>query len=334
LPAVQAAREAGRRATCQNQLKQLAIALHTYEASYRRFPANMSGRGRIDTNEHRMSLSGWVTLLPYCEQQGLYDQIMASLVEPWADNTWTNANTPHLQCPSDAGVIEPNVASRMRGRTSYGFCVGDNYAASEVPPDERTNTALAAQMQPIRHRGIFGRIVFTSLAEITDGTSNTIAMSERSRAATLTDRGAPALDLTANPSSYRPISCRAQFRNGNYISSNIIFKDDTFCGYRWADGKNYFAGVSTILPPNSAVCVFGPPSGISAHLSYGIWTATSDHPTGVLVTMADGATKFVTNNIDTGDTSAIAPSASSSALSPYGVWGALGTKSGGENVSY
>src|SRR5262245_13410233 len=47
LPAVQAAREAGRRAACQNQIKQLAIACHTYESAYKKFPSMMGGTGSI-----------------------------------------------------------------------------------------------------------------------------------------------------------------------------------------------------------------------------------------------------------------------------------------------
>ena len=337
MPAVQAAREAGRRAACQNAIKQLGIALHAYESSYKRFPAHMCGTGAITDSggTHRLSLSGWVALLPYCEQQSMYDAIYAKPVQPWigASDPWTIAVLPHLSCPSDAGETEPNGRATM-GRTSYAFCTGDDYAASQATTTERSNPTQAQQRLPINHRGVFGRLVFCGLGDITDGSSNTIALGERSRASSFNDRGAAALDLTANASTYRPISCRAQFVGGKYISNNIIFKDDTFPGYRWGDGKCFFAGMSTILPPNSAVCVFGPPSGISAHLSYGIWTSTSDHPGGVMVTMADGSTRFITNNINCGDTSAIAPSAGSSLPSPYGVWGALGTKSATENVSY
>jgi prepilin-type N-terminal cleavage/methylation domain-containing protein/prepilin-type processing-associated H-X9-DG protein len=336
LPAVQTAREASRRSTCQNHLKQLGIALHTYESGFKRFPAHMSGWGRIDGSGggHRMSLSGWVQLLPYCEQQTLYDTIMGVAVEPWANNVWTTAILPHLNCPSDAGELDPGNAGRTRGRTSYAFCTGDDYAASQVPPDERTNTALLAQLQPIKHRGVFGRIYFPSLAEITDGMSSTIALGERSRAAFLRDRGAAALDLTGNPATYRPISCRALFINGIYTPAASIFNSDTMPGFRWADGKCFFAAFTTILPPNNAVCVFGPPSGISAHLTNGVWTATSDHPSGVNVTMCDGSVRFITNNIDAGNSSAIAPAASSGTPSPYGVWGALGTKGASEPVNY
>jgi prepilin-type N-terminal cleavage/methylation domain-containing protein len=338
LPAVQAAREAGRRAACQNQIKQLAIACHSYESSYKHFPANMCGTGAITDSggTHRLSLSGWVALLPYCEQQDLYDRIYADPVQPWIDDTthlWTKTILPHLSCPSDAGDIDTNGKVTF-GRTSYGMCTGDDYAASESSTTERTTPSEGQQRKPINHRGIFGRLVFCGLGDITDGSSNTVLLGERSRPSSFNDRGAAALDLTANPATYRPISCRAQFVRNNYISTNVIYKDDNAPGYRWGDGKCYFTAVSTILPPNSAVCVFAPPSSVSAHLSYGIWTANSDHPSGVMVTMADGSTRFITNNIDCGDSSAIAPAANATGYSPYGVWGALGTKSAGENVSY
>src|SRR6185295_7259228 len=100
-------------------------------------------------------------------------------------------------------------------------------------------------------------------------------------------------------------------------------------GYRWAAGNAYFAAMSTILPPNSAVCVFGNSGAISAHLFPGIWSATSAHPGGVQVAMSDASTRFVTNNVDTGNLAIVAPNADSGGISPYGVWGALGSKSGG-----
>jgi prepilin-type processing-associated H-X9-DG protein len=91
--------------------------------------------------------------------------------------------------------------------------------------------------------------------------------------------------------------------------------------------------MTTILPPNSAVCVFGNSGSISAHLFPGIWSATSKHPGGVVVAMCDGSTRFVTDNINTGNLALVAPASDSGAGSPYGVWGAMGSKSGGDLVS-
>jgi len=214
--------------------------------------------------------------------------------------------------------------------TSYAFCTGDDYSGSQASPTERSTSLLPSQPLPIRHRGVFGRHNYPSLAEILDGTSNTIALGERSRAGRIFDKGACAVDATANPASYVPLSCRALFNGRTYIPSATIFTSDTFPGYRWAAGNAFFAGLTTILPPNSAVCVFGNSGAISAHLFPGIWSATSDHPGGVNVAMCDGSVRFVSNTIDAGNQSAIAPAGNAGGPSPYGVWGAMGTKSGGE----
>jgi prepilin-type N-terminal cleavage/methylation domain-containing protein/prepilin-type processing-associated H-X9-DG protein len=334
LPAVQAAREAARRASCNNNLKQSVLGLHNYESTYKCFPSRQSGTGNINNGGHRLALSGWVSLLPFCEQQPLYDTILANPMEPWGNHAWCSAMISYLQCPSDEGKVEPN-GRAVRGLCSYGFCTGDDYAASQVTPQERNNATLAAQMLPIRHRGVFGRHSYTSLADILDGTSNTIALGERSRPGRTRDRGAAAIDASADPASYVPTSCRALFDGRTYIPSAVMFTSDTQPGYRWAAGNAFFVGLTTILPPNSATCVFGTAqaAGASAHWDHGIWTSTSDHPGGINVAMCDGSVRFVSNTIDAGNQSAIAPAGNAGGPSPYGVWGSMGTKSGGEALS-
>jgi len=334
LPAVQAAREAARRASCNNNLKQSVLGLHNYESTYKCFPSRQSGRGNIvdaALPTHRLALAGWVPLLPFCEQQPLYDQVHTIVTEPWANNVWCNAQLSYLQCPSDDGKVEPN-GRAQRGLCSYGFCTGDDYAASQVTPQERADATLARRELPIRHRGVFGRHTYTPLADILDGTSNTIALGERSRPGRTRDRGASAIDTSADPASYVPLSCRALFNGREYIPTATMFTGDTQPGYRWAGGNAFFAGLTTILPPNSAVCVFGlaQAAGVSQHWDHGIWSATSEHPGGVNVAMCDGSVRFVSNTIDAGNQSAIAPAGNAGGPSPYGVWGALGTKAGGE----
>jgi hypothetical protein len=88
--------------------------------------------------------------------------------------------------------------------------------------------------------------------------------------------------------------------------------------------------MTTILPPNSAVCCVGNGT-VSPHWFAGVWTATSEHPGGVLVSMADGSVRFISNTIDTGNLAVVAPAANAGGPSPYGVWGALGTRQGGES---
>ncbi len=77
LPAVQAAREAARRMQCSNNLKQLALSLHNYESSFKRYPAAGRGYG-MPTNAPRnniiMNSNGLVSLLPYLEQTNLFNR--------------------------------------------------------------------------------------------------------------------------------------------------------------------------------------------------------------------------------------------------------------------
>ena len=94
-------------------------------------------------------------------------------------------------------------------------------------------------------------------------------------------------------------------------------------------GNAFFSAVTTILPPNSAACVIGSGS-VSPHWFGGIWTSTSWHPGGVQGVLADGSVRFFTDSIDSGNQGAVAPGAAGIGASPYGVWGALGTKSGAE----
>jgi prepilin-type N-terminal cleavage/methylation domain-containing protein len=336
LPAVQSAREAARRTSCNNKLKQSALALLNYESAFKTLPSRQMGSGTLnDVNTrptHCLILSGWTALLPFTEQQALYEQIYSIQIQPFADNVWTLVQPVHLQCPSDNGKADPNPGRVVRGYCSYAFCSGDDPSGSQAFPDERTNFALASLMAPIKNRGVFGRHSYTRIAEISDGTSNTVALGERSRPNKIFDRGAVAVDATANPSAYVPLSCRALYSGSSYIPSATMFTTDNAPGYRWAAGNAYFAALTTILPPNSASCVFGASGSISAHLFQGVWSASSEHPGGVQVAMSDGSTRFINNNIDCGNLAAIAPAADSGAGSPYGVWGALGTKNGGDVV--
>src|SRR5512139_1124671 len=85
LPAVQAAREAARRAQCVNNLKQLGLALHNFESTYKRFPSACYDPIFLDpvTKNWRNERGRWsylVLLLPYVEQKALYDDLMTNYI--------------------------------------------------------------------------------------------------------------------------------------------------------------------------------------------------------------------------------------------------------------
>ncbi|MEW4531103.1 MAG: DUF1559 domain-containing protein [Maioricimonas sp. JB045] len=331
LPAVQQAREAARRTQCRNNLKQLGLALHNYHDVYGVFPARQGGSGTIPSGQHRARMSAFVALLPYYDQGALFNTIMDNQDAPWANSPWWNQVIPMLNCPSDAGDRQPH-GGGPRGRYSYGFCGGDNYIASIPDPGVRSGSAPDA---PMPNRGMFGKQATVRFRDIVDGTSNTIAMSERSRPHSSRSLGMIAVDASGDPSSFSPISCASFFDGTFYASTAAMFTQDTSPGYRWGDGAAFFHAVTTILPPNSALCLIGNPAWQSGggHYGPGIWTPTSEHEGGVFALMGDGAVRFISENIDTGNIAVTAPDPLTSSPSPYGVWGALGTKAGGEVLS-
>lgn len=99
-------------------------------------------------------------------------------------------------------------------------------------------------------------------------------------------------------------------------------------GCRWTDGQPDWVAFNTILPPNGPSCNQGTnSSGDSYHM---VIPPSSLHPGGVNGLMADGSVHFFSETIDTGNLGTTAPLSTSSEPSPYGVWGRLGSKAGGE----
>lgn len=331
---MQQAREAARRTQCRNNLKQLGLALHNYHDVYQMFPARQGGSGYINNFGLRNRMSAFVALGPYYDLANLTQSIDQLQVNPWTNNNDYRQILPMINCPSDAdsGFRDPG-GREARGTSSYAFCGGDSIISGIRDANERTN------LEPVvvqTNRGIFGRNGCTRMRDITDGSSNTIAMAERAKPFDLFDRGmVMVVGGTGAYTTYSPAACAVLWGGTSYIPSATPFNSDTSSGYRWADGTAFFHAVSTILPPNSAVCLVDDPAWQNGggHYGRGIWTATSEHVGGVHCLMADGSVRFVSENIDTRDISVVPPLENSNVPSPYGVWGALGTKAGGEVVA-
>ena len=311
LPAIQAAREAARRSQCSNNLKQAALALHNYHQTVKRFPFRMGGTaGPCDPTSNCSRISGWVMLLPYLEQGPLYEQICTpsnfngTNYAAWGPHPWDgnytpwNASIPALLCPSDPG------APPRSNRVNYCFCVGD------------TSQGINGSTQP---RGVFGYYSNVDMAGITDGTSNTIALGERvaclDQASVMGGR-ANSIAVNGNPSI-----CFAQVSGGRYTTPV-----GCIAGLRWADGNVGFTAINTVFPPNAPSCQTGTWDGDD-----GLYPPTSYHPGGAQCALVDASVRFISNSIDTGNLAAAAPT-TVSGTSPYGVWGALGTRMGGEAV--
>lgn len=307
LPAVQQAREAARRMSCSNNLKQLGIAMHNYHDTFLSLPPRQGGAGwTTNTATSAPRHSTFVYLLPFIEANARYDQIFASRQIAWSGN----ANSGYVGeieafiCPSD-GLFSP--AGEDRGAEysplNYGLCMGDNFSfGSGTVTDPESNV-----------RGIFGHLNYTRFRDITDGLSNTMAISE-----IIVAPSESRLGRATGSSTNNPLACRAHL-TGNEYPTATLHAQYRCHGQRWQDGRPGYCAITTVLPPNSATC--------SSQANAGIYSASSKHPGGVLSLFADGSVRFVPETIDTGN---LATAPVTSGISPFGVWGAIGSKSGGE----
>ena len=336
LPAVQAAREAARRSQCSNNLKQLGLALHNYHDSFKVFPPNCCGTdgagqytGWGDNMLHNFNrLSLFALMLPQYEQTPLYDAIRSG--GTYGGNTFAawgchplqpafypfRTKIPTLFCPSDpAGPAESDTTL---GPINYAWSVGD-----------KINHNVSAPSWWNRQRGIFGSRSQTGLRDIKDGSSNTIALSEICIFnGTRSDLHGGYVILSSSIST-NPQECMLAKGPSNTLIGQFPDSHDRV-GDAWAGGYPMIQGFTTVLPPNSPKCA----ANGKGEWQWGIYPPDSFHPGGVNGLLADGSTHFFSETINAGDLTTPEPDPAGQnnpiKPSPYGVWGALGTKAGGE----
>jgi prepilin-type N-terminal cleavage/methylation domain-containing protein/prepilin-type processing-associated H-X9-DG protein len=213
LPAVQAAREAARRAQCTNNMKQLGLALHNYHATHNCFPPagvnyGWSTAGGTEPDDKLiLNFSGLVCLLPGIEQQALYDKYDfrqcasnsygsssyagTKSTKPLAGDAVASGNAevvsqivPAFLCPSDTYTPQPfgtsgsyaikDGANYLGARTNYDYS-GHN---SDIAYFDDWNKSAAAGTGSATSRPMFGENSTTRIRDVVDGTSNTVAMLE------------------------------------------------------------------------------------------------------------------------------------------------------------
>lgn len=365
LPAVQAAREAARRTQCVNHLKQLALAMHNYHDSFQTFPALRSGRGvpfagkNSPATQPKSTWGVFLMVIPYMEgeaQKTAFEDHPNQV--PWNAAPEDAGFLPRIPpndnflCPSDGTETSDlnNDGLPESAVRNYVACVGDmmrnlNGIGGGTAPGSVWPT-YSEGSEP-QGRGIFVGSAYKKFGDISDGTSNTALLSEavvgylQNTAAKRAIRGgivSAAAAIGTNPSICGGFKGQQErykqtLTGGAYADANGRVR-----GILWADGRAVFSAFNTILPPNAPSCTV---QAYNADFSTSdffwgteagsqILSATSDHPDGVNVAMADGSVQFTREDIDTGNLTLPPRNPGSTELSPYGVWGAIGSAGGGD----
>ncbi len=300
LPAVQAAREAARRMQCGNNLKQIGLALHNYHDTYKYFPPARlrTANSPVQPNSWNTNNVGWhARILPQIEQGPLYDRIDWSLYDG-SSNAFHNLPRSTVLsaylCPSDPGKgsfpwVDRATGIRYTGSTlvpgdaptNYAGCIGHDV---QLRPAATTRGFLADASFNVTTGFGTGLI---SMADILDGTSNTLAVAEiiighpRSRTNSTLNANQAAADTVT------PVN------NGCTAVNFATGATTTGRGISWFRGYEVgqFA-FTTLMTPNSNLWDCGNNSNDM------MMAARSVHPGGVQATMVDGSVQFFSSTID------------------------------------
>lgn len=305
LPAVQAAREAARRMSCQNNLKQLALACHNYESTNRRFPPSAVIDFRLGNTANNGSWGVHGRILPYLEQANIYSQVDLTL--GWDFQPAINGlKVPVYACPSDAKAGEMRTFSDARptlAPTTYGFNMGRWFV---FDPQTRQGG-----------EGMFYPNSFLAMGSVTDGTSSTLLVAEVKAWTPYSRNSGPS--STAMPNT--------QAEAEAIVASGSDFKDTGHT--EWPDGRVHHTGFTAAMPPNSQVVLSNAgttylqadynswqegKNGVAGAPSYAIITSRSYHTSVVNAARVDGSVSSISDSID------------------LATWRAMATRAGGEVV--
>ncbi len=318
LPAVQAAREAARRIQCTNNLKQMGLAVMNYESANGGFPpqAVMSGGPGISSPTWETAWGTHARVIPYMENGQVYNaaNLFLHYHNP-ANGTAASMLIAAFVCPSEINLTPGPVDSNGGGPYAVAtnvFNIGDWYVYGGFgQPLSRAPIAYNASRK---------------LAEITDGTSNTIVTSEvrtySNHRRCFSGGSAQYIPGLSSPYSV-PMTLPASM--AMYTTALQMCQQSIGQGHnRWVNGDSLYSAFTTALPPNfqSPTINAGYPNEdvVSAEENnggptFGAVPARSYHPAGVNAGFCDGSVHFIKNTID------------------YTTYRALGSINGGEVIS-
>ncbi len=180
LPAVQAAREAARRMSCTNNMKNIALSMHNYHDTYKTFPQGSVmrfGAGSLSSNFY---VSGFSSILPFIEQESL--QNLYDFNVPWERQTPAVASTviKTYVCPSNPG--ESTVTDAPVGAVigSFGGTVGSTFGVTTYRLSKGAHGEWCNQPNSVSgaQKGMFDLGLKTAFRDVIDGTSNTLCLGE------------------------------------------------------------------------------------------------------------------------------------------------------------
>ena len=302
LPAVQSAREAARRSSCQNHLKQLGLGILNYESSQRHLPPSALVDLSVTSTGNNGSWGVHGRILPYLEEESL--QNLVDLEVAWDYQlAIDDVRIEVFQCPSDDKSAEPRPFGDDRPTlwaTNYGFNMGTWFVY-----DPATNKG---------GEGVFYPNSNLKLSRVTDGTSNTLLASEVKAWTPYTRNGGPA--STDIPNTVAEASAA--------VASGSQEKGTGHT--EWPDGRVHHTGFTATMAPNTRVpyTMDGEEvdadynswqegkSGSAGSPTYAMITSRSAHSGIVQSAMVDGSVQRTADDID------------------LAVWRAKATRAGGE----
>lgn len=329
---VQDRRSTARRSQCSDNLRKLGLAFHNYHSAYKIIPPGSGGTSFGSESEplrgNANRLSVFVALTPFYEEQRIWESVSNPLAQagktfppmgpvPWYPSEqyapW-GMRSKTLACPTD-----PDVAKFPRA-SSYVINYGDGVVSVGAPIDFELAPYVIDRAST---RGAFIRQHPLRFRDFLDGLANTLLLSESKIAGAKLAKGVPGLAL--DPSQCIVAAAKP---------GQTFWPDGRDAC--WADGSLRSVGFQTILPPNS------PSATSDVGELEGVISASSHHADGVHVLFCDGMVKFARNSIDAGKSNlasvatptkgqAYAPPGSES---PYGLWGAIGTRASAETVNH
>ncbi|MEL7497315.1 MAG: DUF1559 domain-containing protein [Planctomycetota bacterium] len=310
LPAVQMVREAARRISCANNIRQLALATHNYESALQHFPVHHIGPGLPNASSGFQAghYSWTVPILPFIEQENLYRQFDLSINNGDSDGYKISSGHPNavaagtllesLICPSDT----PNLANAIILGSSNP--APSNYVGNAGWPSYSTGFAgersspgsfngVIPLINPARPVGWHGSSQ-VKFGNITDGTSNTALFSER-----LIQQGNSGAAISGGDERLRSLHILERFENQTDIvqqmaASHTHVFESAHIGRSWSSGwpmvGNTYMHVQT---PNSTMGHYN----TSVDEGDFVITPSSQHPGGVNLALVDGSVRFISDTV-------------------------------------